>query len=99
MRTLFSCPFISVFVLVLFVYAALGRPPFIGFLLRTTVGLWAFLSFPPILVLFRPLSENLLMGAPCTGPKPTYRLILSLGVRAALRASQFNADILQLPLS
>ena len=56
------------------------------------------LSFPPILVRFRPLSENPLMGAPCTGPKPTHRLILSLGVRAVLRAPQFNADILQLPL-
>ena len=57
------------------------------------------LSFPPFLVRFRPLRENLLMGAACAGPNPTHRLILSLGVRAVLRASQFNADILQLPLS
>ena len=56
------------------------------------------LSFPPILVRFRPLSENPLKGAPCTGPKPTRRHILSLGARTVLWASQFNADILQLPL-
>ena len=28
------------FVLVLFEYATLGRPPFIGFLMRTAMGLW-----------------------------------------------------------
>ena len=56
------------------------------------------LSFLPILVRFRSPRENLLMGAPYSGPKPTHRLFLSLGVRVALWASQFNADFLQLIL-
>ena len=56
------------------------------------------LSSLPILVHFRPPREIPVVGAPYSGPKPTRRLFLSLGVRAALRASQFNADFLQLPL-